>query len=113
MSGNKSFALVLVLFLLAGLARAETLTQAALQGQWAIVSMDGVPDNEGDLWIFEGNSFRQKIGRTPGPKETFEIKANVIDLGWSRITVLAFDGRTMTARWESGSDAFKYELKKR
>ncbi len=80
-----------------------------IQGAWVIVTMAGMPDEEGDMWEFEGNQFYQNLGGRRISPDPFVIKGNVIDLDYYKIKVLDFTGLTMKADMAG----FVYELKKK
>ncbi|MEM7049537.1 MAG: hypothetical protein AAF604_07760 [Acidobacteriota bacterium] len=99
--------LVLVLVFALPLA-AEELSQKSLQGSWLIVEFGGAPDSEGDRWEFEGNRFYQVISGRRIPPDEFTVVPGTIDLGYAKIEVKSFDGRTM----EAVMAGFHYKLVK-
>lgn len=97
-----------LLMLLSLFAKAESLTTEALQGSWKIVAFNGAPYDDQDYWEFEGDKFFQKSsGRRVSPDQ-FSVVGNAIDLGYAKIRVLEFNGRSMTANMAG----FKYKLEK-
>ncbi|TDR22368.1 hypothetical protein [Marinicella litoralis] len=104
----KNLTLILCLLLSAQVWSAD-ITQDNIQGAWAIISMAGMPDEEGDMWEFEGNQFYQNLGGRRISPDPFVVKDNVIDLGYYQIKVLEFTGKTMKADMAG----FVYELKKK
>ncbi len=89
-------------------AQAADLSSQALQGSWTITSMAGMADEENDKWEFEGNNFYQNLGGRRISPDPFTVQGDVIDLGYYKIKVLAFDGQHMTADMAG----FVYELEK-
>jgi hypothetical protein len=84
------------------------LNAEALEGAWLITSMAGMADDEGDLWEFEHGLFYQNLGGRRVAPDKYTVKGAVIDLDGYHITVLTFDGTSMTA----DMTGFVYELSK-
>jgi len=107
---KKSLLLLLLccpMALLAADFKAE-LNAEALEGAWLITSMAGMADEEGDLWEFENGLFYQNFGGRRIAPDKYTVKGEVVDLDGYHFTVLAFDGKNMTADMAG----FVYELSK-
>lgn len=102
----KCVALIAFVTLLSLSAYASELNQPALQGDWLIVEFQGEPETDGDLWQFEGKRFYQNIGGRRLSPDDFTTRPGVIDLGYAKISVTSFDGKTM----EATMAGFKYKL---
>ena len=81
----------------------------ALEGAWQIISMAGMPDEDGDMWEFENGLFYQNLGGRRISPDKYTVKGAVVDLDGYHFTVLAFDGQSMKADMAG----FVYELKKK
>ena len=87
---------------------AVNLSEASLQGSWVIIEFQGEAESEGDKWEFEGSKFYQNMGGRRISPDTFTVSGNIIDLGYGKIKVKRFDGKTM----EANMAGFDYKLKK-
>jgi len=87
-------------------AYAAELNQKALQGDRLVVEFMGNPNKDRDIWQFSGNKFYQKLGVLNASPDEFNASSGVIDLGYGKITVTSFNGKTMQAIMAG----FKYKL---
>ena len=104
----KQFILVVTVLIFSISAYAADLSESSLQGDWLVVEFMGSPDEDNTIWQFEGNQFYQKMDGKRMSPDQFEVKDGNIDLGYTKIKVISFDGKNMEAIMAN----FKYKLVK-
>lgn len=88
---------------------AVDLNGSDLQGTWNIVYMSGQSEYKNEWWEFTDDQFTQHFGEKTLSPDTFTIKGDVIDLGYSQMKVLVFEGNKM----EVIMGGVKYHLEKK
>ena len=105
---KKLLALALTLALAALPSWAADVSAAALQGRWLITSVEGEPETVKNYWEFTDSAFRQVQDGKVASDDKYVASGDAIDVGYMKIKVRAFDGKTM----EAGMAGFRYTLKK-
>ncbi len=108
---KKYLMLPLLLFVSASVLALE-ITEADLAGQWLIVKMgdmDVSGDEDTDIWQFEDGEWTAISGGRALPSDSFQIiDGDTIDLGYSKIKVVEFNGSIM----KTDQMGFEYTLEK-